>query len=66
MGGIGLRTSVRFPLSLALKGSNPASYDNEDGEDERTISVIFHLMTEAPSVFRVQSIFDAIDEIAAH
>ena len=52
MGGIGLRTSVRFPLSLALKGSNPASYDNEDGEDERTISVILSILcVPEPSLY---------------
>ena len=54
MGGIGLRTSVRFPLSLALKGSNPASYDNEDGEDERTISVILSILcVPEPSLYQL-------------
>ena len=57
MGGIGLRTSVRFPLSLALKGSNQASYDNEDGEDgedERTISVILSILcVPEPSLYQL-------------
>ena len=44
MGGIGLRAPFRFPLSLAPKGPNPASYDDEDGEDERTISVILSIV----------------------
>ena len=54
MGGIGLRAPFRFPLSLAPKGPNPASYDDEDGEDERTISVILSILcVPEPSLYQL-------------